>query len=1024
MQRVFEDTTSPLIARPRLLRHLYELLNEPFSMVAVPAGWGKTAAVRSLLVDAAHVHAVYLKAGTTFYNLATLVRQIVRSARQSVLRKECLDRALHSRKSLQDWMEQEALDEWVHDFQDQLLEAGFHHLLLVVDDADSLQDQTEVSRFLEKWVSLSPKGWHFMAVCRRPLDWEWTRHLFYRSYGNLMDAEPFRFRPDETALLAETMGCAVSREEAERVCDQTGGWPVAVVRRLRYGDRWQHLCANYLDQEIWKPATDTQRVGLLKAYCLAARTEPEEYPRVRSDLEGVLAFRKAFQVFDALVPFGFCFHQGELSSLLAMWMERHLPEAHRRRMHRSLAAVCFRETRTGWAIAHAAAARDWNQAADWFKRNYLDLFQDSHLPGLRVWKRLLESSGIQCLESVLFQAEWNRRKSGFGQALERFHEVIEASRKCNDRLLMAHALLGCGQVYVDTLQPTLAEPYLKQALKRFPQEARKERIHALSLLAENCLNLGKVSRARKIMRWIPEIRLSAEYHNHDVRVLLRTGKLEQAATVLEARLHAAGGSSSLSSMFHREGVLLLSLLYSMMGKWEQAEQMARQGIAISRKVQSKFLTAVAWIRLGHALYGQSFSPFFQCEYTAKDCYRNAIALMNEMGVQRGLAEPLMGMCLVFAREGNGTKAEETGRHAVAAALDANDLWMASLARLVLGAALVWTGHMDKAEKELKRAKRDMEMCEDAFGSAVADLWRMLARPHAAGVNENLERLKQSGYHWLLERRTLTGLQDDRQAAPLLEESPGLEYTLQIVTFGRFQVYRGACEIDKREWQRDKARQLLQYLVVNRSRWVHREEMMAALWPGVSSAAAYRNFKVALHSVMKVCETGRKARTESSLIARNGCFYRLLASPALVIDADRFETAAVQAWQCTDRSVALQYFREATRYYRGDFLPDSLYEEWCLEERERLQVIYLRCSERMAQLQIEEGLYQEAVDTAEKILRADPCWEEAYRILMRAYHFLGNRTMVLRTWERCKARIGEQLRISPMEETRQLLQELL
>ncbi|MBC6369256.1 hypothetical protein DDT91_20910, partial [Algoriphagus sp. AK58] len=61
-----------------------------------------------------------------------------------------------------------------------------------------------------------------------------------------------------------------------------------------------------------------------------------------------------------------------------------------------------------------------------------------------------------------------------------------------------------------------------------------------------------------------------------------------------------------------------------------------------------------------------------------------------------------------------------------------------------------------------------------------------------------------------------------------EHHPG--YTLRLRTLGAFQAWRGRQEITRREWRREKARQLLQLFITHRGRLLQREQILDLLWP--------------------------------------------------------------------------------------------------------------------------------------------------------------------------------------------------
>lgn len=110
-------------------------------------------------------------------------------------------------------------------------------------------------------------------------------------------------------------------------------------------------------------------------------------------------------------------------------------------------------------------------------------------------------------------------------------------------------------------------------------------------------------------------------------------------------------------------------------------------------------------------------------------------------------------------------------------------------------------------------------------------------------------------------------------------------------------------------------------------------------------------------------------------------------------------------------------------YEGDYLPERMHEDWCTEERERLQVLYMRGAEKLAIIHLKNGDDELCIEVAQQILMKDRCWEEAYRLLMEAYLRLQNRTMVFHYYQKCKDVLEEELGVAPMEQTQLLFEQI-
>jgi DNA-binding SARP family transcriptional activator len=247
-----------------------------------------------------------------------------------------------------------------------------------------------------------------------------------------------------------------------------------------------------------------------------------------------------------------------------------------------------------------------------------------------------------------------------------------------------------------------------------------------------------------------------------------------------------------------------------------------------------------------------------------------------------------------------------------------------------------------------------------------------------------------------------------------------EASLVIVTLGGFRVWRDGQALPPSAWRRDKALQLLQYLVSQRRRRLEREQIIDALWPDLDPTAGERDFKVALNAVLRALEPERAPRAEPRFVERLGHAYGL--APGTWIDAEALEAhvaAAHHAVGAGDRSRALAHYQAAAALYDGEYLPERAYEEWTILERERLQMLALGAMTRAASMLVDEHPL-ESLRLAQRALRFDPAWESAWRLQMRAHRARGDRAQVEVSWRRCVASLAT-LGLEPLDETRAVYQ---
>jgi LuxR family transcriptional regulator, maltose regulon positive regulatory protein len=710
-----------------------------------------------------------------------------------------------------------------------------------------------------------------------------------------------------------------------------------------------------------------------------------------------------------------------------------------------------------------AATLMQHTAGIWIKRgrgmallHWLDRLPEAY----QHWPTLLEA-----------RAAAYRQVGRFEQALQVYSEAETAFAAEGNREGQSRTLRGRAEVYLDTVQPAPAEALLEQALTMLPEERRIERAEILLLQAENWANRGRAdiafqleTAARKLAQ---EEQLSQSEATEDTeatvchltpmpslspRLLLRSGRLNESRRLLETELgmHPHHQPSPRSTILaHREPLLLLALLNAMLGNGARALAMALRGLIEAQQRGSPLTEGIAHMRVGHAY--QVISPL-DAE-AARRHYQEALTIVESFGVTRTKVEGLMGLALLHGQSGDLVQAETIAQEGLHIAEASGDEWIAAMIWLALGGAAV-ADTDERACVWLDEARRRFISGDDSYGQAVVALWLALWHLRAgppetmqAHVATLLELARSHSYEGLLTAPTLSGPRDMamlipvllcgrtmpdhapfvqkllRQAFPTIAADETVEeyhpgYTLRIQMLGSFRVWRGTHEIQAREWQREKARQLLQLLLTYRGQWLQREQICSWLWPDNDLDAAERQFKVTLNALNTALEPFRPPRTTPFFVRRQGLAYSFAPSYGCWIDVDEFELRTTNIPQ-SDPDFILRNAQVAVNLYEGDYLAESLYDSWTLEERERLLARYLATATALGERLMEKGDLEQSVSMCERVLRRDRCYEEAYQVLMRAYALSGSRSQALRSYTRCVQALSDDLGIEPLPETTQL-----
>jgi DNA-binding SARP family transcriptional activator len=145
----------------------------------------------------------------------------------------------------------------------------------------------------------------------------------------------------------------------------------------------------------------------------------------------------------------------------------------------------------------------------------------------------------------------------------------------------------------------------------------------------------------------------------------------------------------------------------------------------------------------------------------------------------------------------------------------------------------------------------------------------------------------------------------------------------------------------------------------------------------------------------------------------------IRADAAWVDLREFETG-VAAGQDMAMTVAL---------YRGDFLQGMdladapEFDLWLLGERTRLRRLYEESLARLAEMQIETGDFETAIDTHRRLLQSDPLAEAAHARLIWLLGSRGRRDEALAQYDLCRDLFERELAVPPAPELTELAQRI-
>ena len=245
-------------------------------------------------------------------------------------------------------------------------------------------------------------------------------------------------------------------------------------------------------------------------------------------------------------------------------------------------------------------------------------------------------------------------------------------------------------------------------------------------------------------------------------------------------------------------------------------------------------------------------------------------------------------------------------------------------------------------------------------------------------------------------------------------------SIKVSLFGKFNLAYG----EKRTSIRArKVQELLIYLLIFRNRPQPRESLSEVLWADQPAITSKKNLRQTLWHLQSAFKEFRDSSRLELLIDDGWIHIRLPAN--FWLDTAEFEGVFNQVHHRPAYELSVADF-EAMQYavdlYKGDLL-EGWYQDWCLFERERFQMMYLLLLDKLVQYCEIYQKYDVGLVYGWQILRHDHAYERAHRQLMRLYSMSGDRTQALHQYERCVNALHDELGVEPSARTKQLYEQI-
>ncbi len=220
------------------------------------------------------------------------------------------------------------------------------------------------------------------------------------------------------------------------------------------------------------------------------------------------------------------------------------------------------------------------------------------------------------------------------------------------------------------------------------------------------------------------------------------------------------------------------------------------------------------------------------------------------------------------------------------------------------------------------------------------------------------------------------------------------------------------------------RALLANLLLQANRVVATERILEGLWPR-DPAGKEATLWVYISRLRSILDPDREGDRKSSVLVTHDHGYSLVVGPD-EIDAHRFEELAQQGSDLLreDPAAAADVLRSALDLWRGEALEDFAYDDFAQFDVARLEDLRLTALEDRIEADIRGGNHRTAVGELDQLVIEHPHRERFVGQQMIALYRSGRPADALRTMERHRKAIGEELGIEPSPELRRIEEQVL
>ncbi len=961
-------------------------------------------------------------------------------------------------------------------------------LIIVLDDYHLIQDSNEIKESLEFIFEKLPSTVHLIIISRTDPDLHLSRFRARREILDIREEELIFTIPEIEELYLKLFNMSLKDENLKILHKKTDGWISSLIlfyHSLKGKDEQEiekqllklkgshRIISNYLEENVYALQPDEIKEFLVKTSILSRLNAP-----FCDKLLGIKNSKNILKRLEENHLFAFPFDEERewyyyhhlFQDFLQTKLHHELSRRSVRCLYKNAAMLWEKREEEEEALKHYLEAEQYEKACPILSRLGRKLVNEGRL-------QLIGSYLKRIPENYLDKEPWlqytqARALELYGRPREAifvFQKALKNFQKYNVHKGIGFCQHALGYNYYLTGDFKKSERRLKDLLKQV--ENTRLRIDIMANLIFVTSHLGKMTVAdqyyKEAMTLLTELRNDALQAFVNINQGFRygcSGDFNRALQIGEQMREIYDNQRVYYLIAMNYHLISWSNYY--LGNFSDGYETAIKGLSIVNERGFKDHN-LAWLHMDLALNASALDKTEEAESNGNAC----LSIFKDIENRWGEAYAYHILQGVYMKSGNLATAEKCARSGLEAIEGLSLPLETGYLKWGLAEVLIVKGQFEdagqlltKAEKLLRKTKWFLSRVHISFAKI---FWETGKKDDALSkLLPALKLCEENQYdqwiiteaHWitplLIELHSKGKMQDyiqkifndigpiDKKDFSLLDniENSKLNQSksilldeiqefpspsLKIYCLGEFRVFRGDEEIPSNRWKSKKAKTLFKYLICMRQRgYLSKEILMELLWPDEDPAKTAPRLHATLPTLRKILEPEIKKGMSSSYLLREGDSYKLNIGKEGWVDVDEFRREIEYADKEADSQKQISHLLNAEALYRGDYLEEDPYAEWCDEERINLREEYLKLLSKIISHYESVRDFEKCIEYSRKYLKRDKFAENVYQQLMRYYSHTGNKSMVTRTFERCKENITNDMDYPLSSETEALYKKLV